>query len=93
MRLFFVAVTTGGALALALPGVTALTTAVAEDWIATDRPVQLMQKPVEAQANEPTVKRARKNEAAAPATPGPQQADGNVPPALAVEPVSAPVQR
>jgi hypothetical protein len=91
VRLFFVAVATGGALALALPGVTALTTAVAEDWIATDRPVQLMQKPVE--KADLTVKRARKNEAAALATPGPQQADGNVPPALAVEPVSAPVQR
>lgn len=93
MRLFFVALTTGGALALALPGVTALTTAVAEDWIATDRPMQLTQKPVEAQKADPTVKRARMKDMAVPTTPGPQQADGNLPPTLAAEPVSAPVQR
>ena len=45
MRTFFVALATGGALAMALPAVNALTTAVADDWIATGKPVQLTAPP------------------------------------------------
>jgi hypothetical protein len=81
MRTFFVALATGGALAVALPAVTALTTAVADDWIATDRPVQLTQKPDDGQRAEGKTRRAaKKTEGGVLAQPSPirVQALGNI---------------
>jgi hypothetical protein len=44
MKTFVVALAAGVGLAAALPLATALTTAIADDWIATAPPVQLTQK-------------------------------------------------
>ncbi|HEX9464732.1 MAG TPA: hypothetical protein VGB82_19190 [Alphaproteobacteria bacterium] len=92
MKTFVVALATGVGLAAALPLATALTTAIADDWIATAPPIPLVPK-VE-KANKPR-HAAHKNGAGdntvAAAQPGPIQAQvlGSIETAPALQPISS----
>jgi hypothetical protein len=81
--LFVVALATGAAIAAALPAMTALTTAIAEDWVATDRPVQLT-RPSETEKSEAAARRARKKELI-PAPQNQAQAPSPAPSVIAVD--------